>query len=124
MNELHPKGLLLHFLGLVCCIVPVLCATASYFPLWIERGAGTTISGFTLFIVILAFMPLLKFVRRILRSPASYTMWLIAFIIFALLSSIAEEMKVICFVGFVSNIVGALFFKSAKKFKGGGSHNE
>ena len=50
---------------------------------------------------------------RILKSPAVYTLWLIAFIAFSSLSRIADEMTVISFFGFISNAAGAVLFRLA-----------
>ena len=115
MNNQRPKELLLILLGLAICILPPLAAIITYFPIWAERGGAATLSGLALLLMLFAFSPMLKALRRILRSPASYTMWFIGFIIFFALSRIAEQMTVICFIGFVSNLIGAVFFRASKK---------
>ena len=43
-------------------------------------------------------------------------LWLVTFVLFMMLSRIANEMTVISFVGFVSNLAGACLFKAAKKY--------
>jgi Co/Zn/Cd efflux system component len=40
-----------------------------------------------------------------------HTLWFISFLLFFSLSKIAEEMTVISFIGFTSNLIGAFFFK-------------
>lgn len=124
MNDLRPKALLLTLLGLAFCILPAMAAILLYFPIWVDRGGAATLSGFTLLLMLLAISPMLKAIRRILHSPSSHTMWFIAFIVFFALSSIAEEMTVICFVGFVSNLIGALFFKWARRYRRGDMNDE
>lgn len=114
MNELSAGRIILFILGLIFCTVPVASAIILYFPLWMNEGTGSVISGFTLLLLIGAMLPLWKSVKRILRSPSAYVMWFIAFIIFFMLAKIADEMTVICFVGFVSNLIGAVFFKASK----------
>ena len=42
-------------------------------------------------------------------------MWLVSFLIFFCLSRIADEMTVISFVGFVGNLIGALFFHLGRR---------
>jgi hypothetical protein len=79
-----------------------------------NEGTGSVISGFTLLLLMGAMLPLWKSVKRILRSPSAYVMWFIAFMIFFMLAKIADEMTVICFVGFVSNLIGAVFFRASK----------
>jgi hypothetical protein len=43
-------------------------------------------------------------------------MWFLIFISFFLLSRIAREMTVISFVGFVTNLLGSVFFRIARKY--------
>ena len=105
---------LLHILGFSLCILPPLLATLNYFPLWIERGGQHALAGGTALLLALCMLPLYKYIGRILRSAASYTVWLIIFVIFFSLSRIAEEMTVISFMGFVGNILGAVCFRIAK----------
>lgn len=124
MNDLRPKAILLTLLGLAFCTLPAMAAVLFYFPIWVDRGGAAALSGFTLFLMLLAISPMLKAIRHILRSPASHTMWFIAFVVFFALSSIAEEMTVICFVGFVSNLIGALFFKWARRYGKGDKKDE
>lgn len=111
-------SILLYFGALISCTVPVLCATLSYFPEWIEYGDGRAISGAFLLVLILAAHPLFKAFKMIFHSPASYVMWLVAFLLFFSLSKIAHEMTVISLVGFLSNLVGALLFRLAASGKG------
>ena len=109
------KPLILRGLGLILCTVPVFWAVISYFPLWREAGGGRLLSGGALLLVILAWVPLFRFIKRLIASPSAYMMWLIIFIVFFMLSKIAEEMTVISFVGFVGNALGAVCFKFSEK---------
>ena len=120
------KEILLKTFGLIFCTVPVISAIILYFPIWRERGAATALSGFTLLLIILSLLPFFNTVKRWLRSPAAHTMWFIVFVLFFLLSKIADEMTVISFVGFVGNFIGAILFKAARKksARAGGEKNE
>ena len=110
----HPtRRLLLRALGLGLCIIPVTVSILCYFPTWRAVGGEVLLSGTTLLLLCLAAVPLYKLISAHLRSPAAYTLWLIAFILFFLLSNIAEEMVVISFTGFASNLLGAIAFKLA-----------
>ena len=118
MNN-HPiKRILLFSTGLAICIIPVFSTIILYFPVWKEKGGAATLSGFTLLLILLALVPLFSTIKGLLRSPAAYTLWFIAFIIFLLLSKIADEMTVISFVGFISNFIGAFFLRAAKRIGG------
>ena len=98
-------------------MVPPAICTLSYFPLWTVAGGGRVIAGGAALLLVMCAIPIVKFLRKNFESFASYLMWLCAFLIFLLLSRIAEEMTVITFVGFVSNLIGAVFFAFAKRYK-------
>lgn len=101
-------------IGTVLSVVPATLSVLMYFPLWQEKNVAAVVSGFTLLLLLISGLPLWRLMKRALASPSVWTVWLILFVIFALLSAIANEMKVICFVGFVSNALGAVFFRLAK----------
>lgn len=100
----------LHIVALCFCILPPALCTLFYFPLW--RGSSAkTIAGGTLLLLLLSAMPLFKLIRHKLKSVAGYVGWLVLFILFLTLSSIAHEMTVISFYGFIGNLIGAVLFK-------------
>ena len=117
MNKARRKFYLLYAVGLILSVLPVLSSIILYFPIWVNRGAMTIISGFSLILMLMAIVPVIKLVKQVLKSPAAYLMWFVAFLIFFMLSEIADDMRVICFVGFISNLLGAVFFKLAERYK-------
>ena len=108
-------SLLLRIIGLAFCVLPVGISVIMYFPLWQARGGETVLSGVSLVLILLSLLPIFNFLKRMLRSPSAYMMWLISFALFFCLSKIADEMTVISSVGFVGNLIGALFFKIAAR---------
>jgi hypothetical protein len=110
-------GRFLYLLGLTVSVVPPALAALSYFPIWQERGSGAVVSGFTLLLLLIAIIPILKSIKRLLSSAASYTVWLFIYLLFMLMASIADEMTVISLVGFISNIIGAVLFKLSERGK-------
>ena len=109
------RSFLFRLIGLMFCVVPVAATVILYFPLWQLRGSGTVLSGVSLVLILLCLVPLFSTLKRLFSSPASYTMWLVSFLIFFCLSRIADEMTVISFVGFVGNLIGALFFHLGRR---------
>ncbi len=107
---------ILHIMGILLCIVPPAVCTLLYFPLWIDTGSTTVIAGGAALLLVLCAMPLFKLIKRHFDSAASYMFWLAAFIVFSLISRVADEMTVISFVGFISNLLGAAAFAIAKKY--------
>ncbi len=118
MKQSNPlKFALLRITGLSVCIFPAFIAVLSYFPIWMARNDTSIVSGFTLLLLGVSLIPLWKYISIVMRSPSAPLMWLIMFVIFFTLSKIAEEMTVISFVGFVSNLIGAAIFRFADRYK-------
>lgn len=112
-NKKPVRAVVLRVIGLALCVIPVTVSIFSYFPVWRAEGGEVLLSGVALLLLLLAAIPLYKLLSHHLRSPAAYTVWLIAFILFSLLSSIADEMVVISFVGLIGNLLGAVLFRLA-----------
>ncbi len=115
MRPLNIRALFLRALGLMLCCLPAVTCILLYFPLWKSRGAGAVLSGFTVLLLALAMLPFYRSVKRFFESSASYTLWLIAFVLFLCLSKIADEMTVISFAGLIGNLLGAACFKLAER---------
>ncbi len=108
-------NIILHIIGFLLCIVPAAVCTMLYFPIWREAGIGSCIAGGGALILVICAIPIYKLLRRMLSGASAYMMWLIAFLLFFGLSKIAAEMTVISFVGFVSNLIGAILMKIGGK---------
>ena len=120
MPKMRPKNnparaLCFSAVGLFFSVIPATVAIFSYFPLWLRKNDASSLSGLALLLLVLAFVPLFKYVKEILRSASAPFMWFILFVAFFLLSRIADEITVIAFVGFISNLIGSVFFKLAKR---------
>ena len=115
--EINPtKRLLFNALGIMISVIPVTVSIFSYFPLWIARKDASVLSGISLLLICLAIVPLFKYLKQFLHSPSAPIMWFISFIILLMLSKIGDEMTVISFIGFTTNLIGMLFFKIARKY--------
>lgn len=110
-NKCKIVNIFLHIMGFLLCIVPAAVCTMLYFPVWREAGASSCIAGGGALILVICAAPIFKLLRRLFASPSAYMMWLVAFLLFFGLSKIATEMTVISFVGFVSNLIGAMLMK-------------
>lgn len=113
-NSTPAKRLLFNALGLFFSVIPVCVSIFSYFPVWIHRDDASILSGLSLLLIAAALIPFYRYVREALRSASAPLMWFILFVIFLLLSRIADEITVIAFVGFVSNLLGSFLFKIAR----------
>ena len=107
----------LHILGFLLCIVPPAVCTLNYFPLWREVGYESCIAGGTALILALCIIPIYKLIRKGLDSFSSYMVWLFLFLLFFGMSRIAEQMTVISFVGFIGNLLGAVCFHFARRYR-------
>lgn len=90
-----------------------LIATMTQFPIWVERSAGSTVSGVFVFLAILSAVPLFKFFQGRLKTPSAPLMWALALAFLVGLNAIIREMMLIAFVGAISNTIGWAMFKIA-----------
>ncbi len=111
------KYFILYAVGLIVCIVPPVVAVLMNFPVWIHKSSAATLSGISLVLLVLCCIPFYKAILAYVRSASSPVMWLLLFLFCFLFGSIVDEMTAISFVGAISNTVGAVIFKIAKKYK-------
>ncbi|MBE6644637.1 MAG: hypothetical protein E7612_04565 [Ruminococcaceae bacterium] len=116
MTKARRLRFLFTLIALAVSILPVSAVILTYFPIWAERGGATVLSGFSLLLMFMAAVPAVRFFKKIIASPSAPLIWFISFVLFFSLSRIAEDMTVISFVGFISNLVGAVFFKLADRY--------
>ena len=104
-----------NLLGALFSAVPPAVATLSYFPLWVDRGAVATVSGLCAFLLVLCALPLVRLWRKKFTTPSLPLMWGILFLTVRALSPIIDEVCVISFVGLLSGLVSAIFFRLARE---------
>ena len=109
------KNLFFYIFGLLISTLPPLFAVFSYFPIWQREDVYTRISALALCLILICALPLFRYVKRFFASPSAPLVWLFVFIIFFCLSKIADEVTVISFTGFISNLIGAVFFKLSRR---------
>lgn len=110
------KGrIFLRALALLFSVLPPALAVIFYFPLWKHTSAEKLLSGGTLLLLIFAAIPLFRIILGRIKTPAAHTLWLMIFLLFYLLSSIAKEMIVISFTGFLGNLIGAVLFRLSRR---------
>ena len=109
------KRTVFNLVGLIFSVVPACVATLYYFPLWIEKGSTETVSGLCALLLILGAVPMLRILKGRLSTPSLPVLWGILFVLFRSLAAIIGELVVIAFVGTLANLVGALFFRLARR---------
>ena len=113
-NNTPAKRLIFNSLGIIFSVIPVSVSIFSYFPLWVVREDASILSGISLILMLAALVPCFRYIKTAISSASAPVMWLVIFITFFLLSKIADEITVIAFVGFLGNLIGAVFFRLAR----------
>ena len=108
------KAFVLRCIGMVFFIIPPVIATANYFPL-ISGQPRKQLSFAAVILILIACIPLWRFIKALLRSPSALKIWVILFVIFLACEAIAREVKCIALVGVIGSIIGDAFFLWAKK---------
>ena len=106
------KGKILRYSSVIGLDVGApLAATFAYFPMWVQRGSDTTISGVFVVFALLSLIPAILVFKQKIKTPAVWTMWVIVFVMLLGLYQIIEQMLVISAVGAASNVLGAGLYK-------------
>lgn len=105
------KGKITKAAALTLDVGAPLIATLTQFPAWVERSAGSTVSGLVVVFALVSAIPLFKFFNGMLKSPSVPVIWAIALGFLLALRTIVDEMILICFVGAVSNTIGTAIYK-------------
>ena len=111
------KRKILSLIAILVSTVPAVTAVLLYFPIWRAKGGEYALCGLTLLLLLLSAVPFFKLFKRIFSSPSAPMMWFLIFVFFLLLSKIADEITVISFVGFISNLIGSSFIKLARGYE-------
>lgn len=112
----------LYILGVILCILPTVLCILCEFPLWVKKGnptvaSGITLSALSLSLITIASTPLLRIVREKIKSPSMWMIWGFAFLVFYSLEAVISSLVLISFAGFIGNVMGAIVFFFAKKYK-------
>lgn len=111
----NTKGNILKVIAIVLDVGAPLAATLTQFPVWVEKSAEATFSGIFLILAFVSCLPFIKYIKAYFRSPSVWVVWLVLFVFLFALNNIINEMVVVCFVGLISNSIGAVIYKIGKK---------
>lgn len=101
------KGAILKFIAVGIDVSVPLVATLTQFPLWIERSTESTMSGLCLVLIGLSVLPFLKVIKEYFKSPSSWVVFGIIFVLLLLLRNIIDQILIVSLAGFVANVIGA-----------------
>lgn len=104
------KGAILKTIAIGIDVGVPLAATLTQFPLWVEQSAEATMSGLCLVFIGLSVIPFLKVLKEYFKSPSSWVVFGLIFMILLLLRSILDQMLIVSFAGFVANLIGAALY--------------
>ena len=101
------KGKIIKTVALCIDVGVPLIATLTQFPLWIEKSAEATMSGFCLVLMLLSVLPFFKQLKEYFKSPSAWVVWTIIFVVMLVLHNIIGQMLIVSFAGAIANILGA-----------------
>jgi hypothetical protein len=101
------KGRAIRYAAIGLDVGAPMIATATQFPIWVEKSSEATISGLFLLFALLSALPFVNQIKAWMKSPSVPVMWVILFASFVLMRNIIDEMIAVCFFGMAANILGA-----------------
>ena len=111
------KALVVHWLGMLICIVPPVLAVLEYFPLWFSE-TESTMSVFSMTLLLLCCLPFWKQIKDYFKgTPAAWVIWLIITVVFKALAEISVDIGNISLIALISNLIGGLIFRLEKRIR-------
>ena len=106
--------MLFRILGITLCVLPPAIATLEHFPLWLSNGRQA-LSALSLLLLLLSAYPLFRILKRCLRSPSLWVLWLVLWVLLEVFLPILSAIKTIALISFPTGLLGALCFRLARK---------
>lgn len=104
------KGAILKTTAICIDVVVPVTATLTQFPLWIEKSSESTVSGLCLVLIGLSVLPFLKVLKEYFKSPSSWVVFGLIFVLLLLLRNIIDQILIVSLAGFVANLIGAVLY--------------
>ena len=101
------KGAILKTTAICIDVGVPLAATLTQFPLWIEKSSESTVSGLCLVLIGLSVLPFLKVLKEYFKSPSSWVVFGLIFVLLLLLRNIIDQILIVSLAGFIANLIGA-----------------
>lgn len=116
------KHYIFYALGMIFCIVPGVITILQLFPLWKEESfatlaSGATVSGLTVFLLVLSSTPMLKAIKSKFKTPSKWVMWLMGAVLCFAISRVIDDIALVCFISFLGNLIGSALFHISKKYE-------
>lgn len=105
------KGKLIKGGALTLDVGVPLAVTFSYFPLWVEKSAETTVSGIAVVFALLSLIPALRVLKKRVASPAAWMVWSCLAVVLIAINTIIDQAVVIAVFGAAANGAGAVIYK-------------
>lgn len=105
------EKLIFDIVGLCCCLIPPICCTCAYFPVWKQTvGGWQMVGGTTAIIAIIAAIVVSKFLKVRVKSPAPVWIALVAWLFFEFIEKMVSGLKVVTLWMFIGCAIGSVFF--------------
>ena len=105
------KGKLIKGGALTLDVGVPLAVTLSYFPLWVQKSAETTVSGIAVVFALLSLIPVLRVLKKRMKSPAAWMVWTVLAVVLIAINTIIDQAIVVAVFGAAANGVGAVIYK-------------
>lgn len=109
---------LIYVIGMMGAIGAPAISFLSKFPVLKEHNYDQAVSWFAVLILALCCVPFFKKIRELFKSPDATVMWLVIFILIAVIEPIVAGIKLVAFCGVCGNLFGKLMFFISKKISG------
>lgn len=111
------KGKLIKDGALTLDVGVPLAVTLSYFPLWVQKSAETTVSGIAVVFALLSIIPLFRTLKRGSKTPSMWLIWCCVAALLYAVSLIINQALVIAVCGAIANCIGAVIYRCGERIE-------
>lgn len=102
--------------GYALCTLPAAISVLEFFPLWLKSGEKR-LSALALMLLLIAFIPALRALRRHLRSPSALLVWLLLFLFICAFRAVIDELFTISLIALAGSVPGTACLLLSKRIK-------
>lgn len=111
---------LLDVVGRIVAAIPPFLTTLHFFPIWVDKSPGATVSGVAVLAFIVCMIPMWKKIiswKKYIFSASMPVFWIILFAVFYFLQHIASSMVFISLAGLSGSLLCIPFTIWRNKYK-------
>ena len=104
------RHLIMRVVAFLISIVPPIWAVCEYYPVWEAQDRTVAFGSGAFLVCLIVAVPLCRLIGKKIKTPAPFTLWILAFLSCLALRQVLDSLQAITFWGAISNSVAAIIY--------------